>query len=340
MAPHAVQNVAVVGTGVIGSGWAAIFAAKGYSVTAYVRSATSEEKFLRFLQAAWRKIEARGLASDPDGWKRVAMVRSIAECVGKADYIQESVVEELKLKQEIVKEIDACAPPGVLIGTSSSFIPLSLVRYAASLHPERVATAHPTLPAWDSFVEVLGSSVAHTAWLSTFFGPEGVGMDVVSMRKENHGHVLNACINALTVTSMRLIHSGICSAADLDRSVVHLARVVVASGGLTGGLVGMVGDGSPDAQADLSVDICIGAPVAMSACVITWWCPSFLSPLALCFVQRFRVFTSWRLLKAAVRWFITWFCGPMHRRWKGEIQPGWEGRALSRMRALEKLDLE
>ena len=42
-----VRRVAVVGTGTIGSGWAALFAVKGYSVTAYVRSAASEAKFLQ-----------------------------------------------------------------------------------------------------------------------------------------------------------------------------------------------------------------------------------------------------------------------------------------------------
>ena len=40
--PTAVRHVAIVGTGVIGAGWAAVFAARHYNVTAFVRSAHEE----------------------------------------------------------------------------------------------------------------------------------------------------------------------------------------------------------------------------------------------------------------------------------------------------------
>lgn len=153
-APEDVKRIAIVGTGVIGSGWAAVFAANGYTVSAYVRSAESEAKFKRFLTAAWHKVHMRGMTSDPEGWHAVQCVRTIADCVASADYVQESVVEELPLKQAIIAEIDQHAPAGVMVGTSSSFIPLSLVRARASRHPDRIATAHPTLPQWDAFVEV------------------------------------------------------------------------------------------------------------------------------------------------------------------------------------------
>ena len=101
-----IKRIGIVGTGVIGSGWAAIFAAKGYEVLAFVRSAASQDKFLRTLERAWRRLEARGLASDPAGWKAVRCTTSLAECVGTAEYVQESVVEELKLKQQM-KDLQA-----------------------------------------------------------------------------------------------------------------------------------------------------------------------------------------------------------------------------------------
>ena len=135
----------MVGTGVIGSAWAAIFHAKGYVVTAYVRSISSQQKFERFLQAAWQKLLARGLATKPDGWRGVTCVSSVAECVASADYVQESVVEDLGTKLAIIAEIDAHAPAEVLIGSSSSFIPLSLVRSQAARHPGRVCTTAPVM---------------------------------------------------------------------------------------------------------------------------------------------------------------------------------------------------
>jgi hypothetical protein len=258
-----VRRVAIVGTGVIGSGWAAVFAARGYEVTAYVRSRDSELKFQRFLASAWRKIVVRGLAKDPEGWRKVGCVRTIAECVASADYVQESVVEELPLKQAILAEIDEHTPAGVFVGSSTSYIPLSLCRARVRRHPERIAIAHPTLPQWDSFVEVLGATPAHTAWLAELFGPAGVGMeDVIRMRKECHGHVHNAVLNATVTASTGLVRAGMCSPEEMDRALTHMCRLLLASGGVTGALVGVVGGGSADATRSLSADILLGASPA------------------------------------------------------------------------------
>ena len=63
--PLNVKRIAIVGTGTIGSGWAAVYLATGFSVTAFVRTQASEDKFYKFLQSAWHKLLVRGIASDP-----------------------------------------------------------------------------------------------------------------------------------------------------------------------------------------------------------------------------------------------------------------------------------
>merc|ERR1712159_834916 len=88
-----VKTIAIVGTGVIGSGWAAIFAARGYAVKAYVRSAASEHKAKVAVADAYEKLIDRGIAKDPKGGEAVRYCRSLKECVSDADYVQESVIE-------------------------------------------------------------------------------------------------------------------------------------------------------------------------------------------------------------------------------------------------------
>ena len=68
----------------------------------YGCSEASKAKFLAALEAAWSKLIARGLASDPAGFRAVRCVFNIAECVADADYVQESVVEDLQLKQQAI----------------------------------------------------------------------------------------------------------------------------------------------------------------------------------------------------------------------------------------------
>ena len=335
--PENVRNVGIVGTGIIGSGWTSIFLSRGYTVTAFVRSDASEAKFKGFLKDAWRKVMARGLTSDPEGWRAVQCTQSLADCVRNADYVQESVVEQLSLKQDIIGEIDRLARPGVHIGSSSSFLPISVVRVKATAHPERIATAHPTLPAWDDFVEVLGATPASTAWLAEFFGPTGVGMDVVTMRKEAHGHVHNAVLNSM-VTATVLLNSGVCSAADLDKALVHLGRLVVASGGTTGAMVGMVGGGSAQATTELSCDIVIGAPMAVGATAISWGLRGGVARCALRMLQAISgpmSRSAW--VKGLVRRFLTWWNAPIYERWE-ELKPGFEQRAISRLNKLSAMD--
>lgn len=245
-----VHRIAIVGTGIIGSGWAALFLAHGYEVTAYVRSAQSQTKFLAALQHAHGRLVARGIATASDGWRSVVCTSTLAEAVSTADYVQESVSETLHLKQNILAQIARHARPGVLIGTSSSYLPRSL---AAALvcrghSPERIVTAHPSIPDLDSFVEVYGggtpSGHARTAWLAGLFGSEGVHMDVVLLQRETPGHALNMFNAAIGATAIALVNGGVCAADDVDKALVHLGGLLVAAGGLSGAMVGMVGGGS------------------------------------------------------------------------------------------------
>ena len=338
--PLDVSRIAIVGTGTIGSGWAAVYLANGFSVTAFVRTQASEDKFYKFLQSAWHKVLVRGLTSDRDGWRKVKCVRDLHECVSKADYVQESVVEELGLKQHIIQQIDDLAPPHVIIGTSSSFIPLSLVRAKASRAPDRIATAHPTLPQWDSFVEVLGSTAAHTDWLATFYGPQLLGFDVVILRKEMYGHALNALNAAVSNVAFGLVNGGICSMADVDKSMLHLSRLIVASGGISGAMVGVVGGGSPQGASNLFTDMMLGAPVAMSACLVSWCrLPRAITAVCLSMLRVFGGYASLGFIKRIAAWFIGWWCAPCFTRW-AELggAAAFEERTVQRMSQIEEMD--
>lgn len=329
--PSSVNKVAIVGTGIIGSGWASLFCSKGYTVVAYTRSPASQAKFLKALEMTWNMLIQRRLASDPEGYKKVTCVFNLAECVSDADYVQESVVEDLFLKQQIIQDIDTFAPPNVIIGSSTSFIPLSLLRARAKSHPERIATAHPSLPHWDAFCEVLGSSQHHTDWLATLYGKGGfvgeqnlqscdgkelvgLGMDVVAMKKECHGHAFNAIFQTTFVVSTALVKRGVCDATEMDAALVHFARLVLASGGLSGLLCGIVGGGSVEAAKELTTDIFMGAPVAWGSVAISWILPRSLARIALymwqvlCFPLKF--------LKRFVARFVRWLAAPFYERYE------------------------
>jgi len=266
--------------------------------------------------------------------------------VSDADYVQESVVEDLLLKQQIIHDIDEFAPPNVIIGSSTSFIPLSLLRARANKHPERVATAHPSLPHWDAFCEVLGSSPEITQWLATLYGENpqssggealtGLGMDVVAMKKECHGHAFNAIFQTTFALSTVLVNSGVCKAEEMDTALVHFSRCVVAGGGLSGLLCGIVGGGSVDSSHELTTDIFLGAPVAWGAVAISWCLPKWLAKIVLRFWQ-FLCYPM-KFLKKLVARFVRWWAQPFYDRFEKAAadRAAWNATALKRVCALEQ----
>jgi len=334
--PH-VKKVAIVGTGIIGSGWAALFCAKGYTVVAFVRSPSSKTKFLNNLQAAWHKLLQRGLASDPEGYQKIACVMNLAECVADADYVQESVVEELGLKQHIIQEIDEFTPPNAIIGSSTSYIPLSLVRLRAKRRPERVAIAHPIQPQYNAFCEVLGSSASITKWLSVLFGSGGLDMDVVYLKKEGHGHAFNFLLLALTSAAQILIHSGVCDVKDLDVAVKHLGQTMVTAGGYAPAMVGIVGGGSSEATTELGADIVLGVPIAWGAICVGRTLPSFLARPALWILQLIWWPLRTQLFQRLARKIVARVQKPLYIRF-GESAKDvttFEANALKRLTAME-----
>lgn len=346
--PSALNKVAVVGTGVIGAGWAALFCAKGYNVFAYVRSEGSQAKFMKALQASHDKLVTRGLAVDPDGYKAVSCVFNLAECLSDADYVQESVVEDIATKQHIIQEIDHFAPPNVVIGSSTSFIPLSLLRARAKRCPERVAIAHPSLPQWDAFCEVLGSSDEITTWLAELYGRTagsdssgitGLGMDVVQMKCEAHGHVLNSIVLSMMLTCSTLVQTGVCDAAACDTAFLHFCRLGLASEGL-GGVSRVIGGGSSRSFVDLNTDISMGIPLGKTTSWASWILPAWLLMAFLRLVQV--CLWPWQMLTAKMRHMISWWYRPFYNTWD-ESPAGvsaFENRVLSHVCALEALGWE
>jgi len=340
--PRELKKVAIVGTGVIGAGWAALFIAKGYKVVAFVRSQGSKDKFMKALEESYYKFVARGIAKDPNGYKAVSCVLNLAECVGDADYVQESVVEDLGTKQHIIQDIDNFAPPHVIIGSSTSFIPLSLLRARAKRRPARVAIAHPSIPQWDAFCEVLGSTPEVTNWLAELYGwgsgsgITGLGMDVVRMKCEQHGHVLNTVTQFNILACTGLVRTGVCDIAAFDVAFTHFCRLGLAAGGI-GGLFRLVGGGSSEAAKDLMTDIVIGTPLGKSTAMASSILPGFLLRPAIWIMQ-----VWWwpvQLFKGITKRIVSWLYRPIFEEWDDSVAGicDFNNMTLNQVVALEAL---
>lgn len=217
--PHAVQRVGLVGGGVIGSGWAAYFLARGLDVTATDPHPEGEARIRAAVANAWPALERLGLSPGAD-MKRLKYAKSIAAAVADADFIQESAPENEDLKTKLIAEIDAGAQTDVIIASSTSgLLPSRFQRTARQ--PERVLVGHPFNPVYLlPLVEVVGgAATAEDAkdWAVAFY--DGIGKRALKCRKEVPGFISDRLQEALWREALHLVNDGIGTTEEVDDAI-------------------------------------------------------------------------------------------------------------------------
>src|SRR5688500_11679855 len=114
-----IRRVAIVGAGVIGSGWAAHFLAHGMEVVATDPAPQAKEDMLQRIDRVWPLLEQLGLP--PGGSRdRLRFEPILEKAIQGADFVQENGPERVGLKTDSFARLDATLPADVIIASSSS----------------------------------------------------------------------------------------------------------------------------------------------------------------------------------------------------------------------------
>lgn len=216
-----VKTVAIVGTGVIGAGWAARCLHRGIDVYAYDPGANAESLLKEVIENSAQAMEK--IVDVPVEKKgKMTFVKSIKEAVENADYIQESVPEVETIKIPTLNEIDKYAKPNAIIGTSTSgLLPTRL--QAELTHPERFVVAHPFNPVYLlPLVEVLGGEKTDKLACETaadFY--RSIGMKPLMVRKEIDGFVADRLLEALWREILHLVNDDVATTQEIDDAIIY-----------------------------------------------------------------------------------------------------------------------
>ncbi|MEU0843813.1 3-hydroxyacyl-CoA dehydrogenase NAD-binding domain-containing protein [Streptomyces sp. NPDC005962] len=220
-APDRVRRVACIGAGVIGGGWVAHFLARGYDVTAWDPAPDAETKLRRLVDAAWPALEQLGLAegASPD---RLTLTATLEEAVAEAEFVQESAPEKLELKRSLLAQLDAAAPAGAVIASSTSGYPMTDMQTEAT-DPGRLLVGHPFNPPYlIPLVEVAGGEKTDPAaveWASAFY--KAAGKSVITMDRELPGFIANRLQEALWREALHMVANGEATVKDIDDSITE-----------------------------------------------------------------------------------------------------------------------
>jgi 3-hydroxyacyl-CoA dehydrogenase len=215
------RRVAIVGAGLIGRAWAAIFARAGWNVRLTDPHVPTLKAAPRLIRDELHALARHGLATDPDGAvARVSAAGNLEEAVRDVEFVQENGPEKVEDKRVIFGQLDKLAPKDALLVSSTSAITAS--RFTETLPGRaRCLVGHPVNPPHlVPLVELCGApwTSAETIDRARNIYRE-IGQVPVTINREINGFVLNRLQGALLAEAFRLVGEGYISAEDLDHTV-------------------------------------------------------------------------------------------------------------------------
>ncbi|KEZ47371.1 3-hydroxyacyl-CoA dehydrogenase family protein [Metabacillus indicus] len=217
-----IQKIAVIGSGLMGSGIAQAFAAAGKTVYLYDLSEQVLGKALAGIEKSLSRFVKAGHLTDDGKSQALANIETytvLADAVKQAELVVEAVPENLELKKNIFTELDGCTAPNVILATNTSELSVTAIA-AATKRPDKVIGMHWFNPApvmklieivrgvdtSDETIEVIRELSAET-------GKETV------LVKDAQGFVTTRALSAHMLECIRIYEEGIASAEDIDKAV-------------------------------------------------------------------------------------------------------------------------
>ena len=215
------MKIAIVGTGLIGQGWAIVFARSGHEVHLWDGSPQAVDAAVDLIARQLEELASLGLVADAAAARaRLHSFSSLEEALRGVDYVQENLPETVETKQAIFERLDTHTPRHVVLASSSSSIPASA--FTAQLPGrDRCIVAHPVNPPYlVPVVEVCGAPWTSAAVVErTRELLQSCGQRPVVVRRELEGFILNRLQGALLREAFRLVQEQYVDIDGLDATI-------------------------------------------------------------------------------------------------------------------------
>ncbi|MFZ7091252.1 3-hydroxyacyl-CoA dehydrogenase [Primorskyibacter sp. 2E233] len=215
------ETVAIIGAGLIGRAWSALFARAGYEVQVWDADPNVLDRFKGDMATLCDTMQAEGLLEDGDAaLSRIRTCPTLEEAVSGVIFVQENGPEKIEVKIDLFARIDAATAPEAILASSTSAIVAS--RFTETLENRgRCLVGHPVNP--PHLVPVVELCPAPWTTSETMDRAEAIysaiGQVPVRMTRERDGFVLNRLQGALLAEALRLLGEGVVSVEGLDATI-------------------------------------------------------------------------------------------------------------------------
>ena len=216
-----IRRIAIIGAGTMGTGIGLCFARAGYKVALYSRTSASLERAQMHIQRSLNLFVSEGGVSPEQAQAaegRICTVTQLEKALGDAQFVIESVPEQLALKQNLFYKMESLCASDTILATNTSGLSITAIASACD-YPERVLGLHWANPAeFVPLVEVIpGEETDQQVTDLTYQLAENAGKMPVIIRKEIPGFASNRLQFALLREALNLVAAGVVSAPDVDR---------------------------------------------------------------------------------------------------------------------------
>ena len=213
------QIAAIIGGGVIGGGWAARFLLNGWDVRVFDPDPQAQRKINEVLKNARRSLPGLYEAPLPTEGQ-ISFHDEISLVVQGATWIQESVPEQLDLKQKIYLSLqEHCSKLAIIGSSTSGFKPSELQQGAR--RPEQIMVCHPFNPVYLlPLIEVVPSKKSDLKIVERAENLlRTLGMYPLRVRKEIDAHIADRFLEAVWREALWLIKDGVATTEEIDNAI-------------------------------------------------------------------------------------------------------------------------
>lgn len=220
------KNITIIGTGLMGSGIAQIFATRNYNVTLLDTQEKSLSQAIESIRDNLSLMAENGIGSLSEIEPAISNIRltmDLEEAVKGADCVFECVSENLELKQSLFRQMDALCPKETILATNTSVISITEIAATSTIHPERIVGTHFWNPPYlIPLVEVIrAEKTSDEVFELTFELLTKVGKHPVRVNKDVPGFVANRLQHALWREAISIVERGIADASTVDECIKY-----------------------------------------------------------------------------------------------------------------------
>ncbi len=216
-----IKNIALIGCGVIGTGWAIRLLANDKKINIFEPN-NSQINFLFSELKRTKKIISKFYNINKVNLNNISIKNSIKEAVENADLIQENTPENLAIKKKIIREISLFTKKKSIIASSSSGLLPTKIQKACK-YPERFLIAHPFNPVYLlPLVEIVKGNRTSKNYLDkSLLFYKSIGMNTLTLKKEIEGYLSDRLQEAIWRESLHILNEDLATTDDLDKAIVN-----------------------------------------------------------------------------------------------------------------------